>query len=106
MARFGEPLAFTSVLPYLPEMIESLNVPEDQVARWAGIAVSMFPLAQTLTAVPWGRASDRYGRKPIIMLGLTTTMITSLLWGFSRSVWMAIAVRALAGAGNGNVGIM
>lgn len=87
-------------------MIESLDVPKDQVAKWAGIAASMFPLAQTVTAVPWGRASDRYGRKPIILLGLTSTMITSLLWGFSRSITMAIVVRALAGAGNGNVGIM
>lgn len=87
-------------------MIESLNVPQDQVAKWAGIAASMFPLAQTLTAVPWGRASDIYGRKPVILLGLTSTMVTSLLWGFSRTLWMAIVVRAFAGAGNGNVGIM
>ncbi|KAF1350187.1 major facilitator superfamily domain-containing protein [Delphinella strobiligena] len=106
LARFGEPVAFTSIFPYLPEMIESLDVPKDQVAKWAGIAASMFPLAQTVTAVAWGRASDKYGRKPIILLGLTSTMITSLLWGFSRSITMAIVVRALAGAGNGNVGII
>lgn len=87
-------------------MIESLNVPPDQVAKWAGITVSTFPLAQTMTAILWGRASDIYGRKPILLLGLTSTMITSILWGFSRSIYMAIIVRALAGAGNGNVGIM
>lgn len=87
-------------------MIESLHVPPDQVAKWAGITASMFPLAQTITAVPWGRASDKYGRKPIILLGLASTMITSVLWGFSRSLTMAITVRMLAGAGNGNVGIM
>lgn len=33
-------------------------------------------------------------------------MITSVLWGFSRTLWMAIVVRALQGAGNGNVGII
>lgn len=87
-------------------MIESLGIPEDDVARYAGITVSMFPLAQTLTAVSWGRASDRYGRKPVILLSLTCTMITSLLWGFSSSIGMAIAVRAFAGAGNGTVGII
>ncbi|KAL1297957.1 hypothetical protein AAFC00_006466 [Neodothiora populina] len=106
LARFGEPIAFTSIFPYLPEMIASLHVSEDQVPKWAGIAASMFPLAQTMTAVPWGRASDKYGRKPVILLGLTSTMITSLLWGFSRSLPMAIVARALAGAGNGNVGII
>ncbi|KEQ97893.1 hypothetical protein AUEXF2481DRAFT_553934 [Aureobasidium subglaciale EXF-2481] len=106
LARIAEPIAFTSVLPYLPEMIESLGVPEAEVARWAGICVSMFPLAQFLTAVSWGRASDRYGRKPVILLSLTCTMITSLLWGFSSSLGMAIAIRALAGAANGTVGII
>ncbi|TIA68975.1 MFS general substrate transporter [Aureobasidium pullulans] len=106
LCRISEPIAFTSVFPYLPEMIESLGVPEDEVARWAGICVSMFPLAQFLTAVSWGRASDRYGRKPVILLSLTCTMITSLLWGFSSSLGMAIAIRVLAGAANGTVGII
>ena len=87
-------------------MIESFGVPQDQIAKYAGLAVSTFPLAQTVSAVPWGRASDDYGRRPIILLGLTSTMITSVLWGFSRSIWWAITVRALAGAGNGNVGII
>jgi MFS family permease len=68
--------------------------------------VSAFPLAQFLTAVSWGRASDRHGRKPVILFSLTCTMITSLLWGFSSSIWMALAVRALAGAANGTVGII
>jgi MFS family permease len=87
-------------------MIESLGVPEAEVARWAGICTSMFPLAQFLTAVSWGRASDRYGRKPVILFSLTCTMITSLLWGFSSSLGMAITVRILAGAANGTVGII
>lgn len=56
--------------------------------------------------IPWGRFSDRYGRKPAILLGLTSTMLTTLLWGFSKGLPMAIIARALAGAGNGNVGIL
>ena len=87
-------------------MIEHLGVAENEVARYAGITVSMFPLAQTVTSIAWGRASDRYGRKPIILISLTCTMITSLLWGFANSIGMAIAVRVLAGAGNGTVGII
>lgn len=87
-------------------MIASLNVRENEIGKWAGIAVSVFSLAQCVTAIAWGRASDRWGRKPIILLGLTSTMITSVLWGFSTSLTMAIVVRILAGAGNGNVGII
>lgn len=96
----------TSVFPYLPEMIESFDVPKADVAKWAGITAAVFSLCQCATAIPWGWTSDRLGRKPTILLGLLNTMTTSILWGFSTSVPMAITMRALAGAGNGNVGII
>ena len=68
--------------------------------------MSIFSLAQCLTGIAWGRASDRFGRKPTIILSLFNTLITTVLWGFSTSLPMAIVVRALAGAGNGNVGVI
>jgi MFS family permease len=56
--------------------------------------------------IQWGRFSDRYGRKPAILIGLTSTAISLLIWGFSTNLPMAIAARAFAGAANGNVGIL
>lgn len=106
ICRFAEPIASTSLFPYLPEMIRSFNIPETDVAGWAGLAAAMFSLCQAFMGVPWGIFSDVYGRKLAILLGLTSTMLTSLLWGFSTNLGMAIAARALAGAGNGNVGII
>ena len=49
---------------------------------------------------------DIYGRKPVILMGLCCTMFTSILWGFSTNLPMAIVARGIAGAGNGNVGII
>ncbi|KAK3496718.1 major facilitator superfamily domain-containing protein [Neurospora hispaniola] len=106
IARFAEPLAATSIYPYLPEMIKSFGVPKNEVAKWAGFTGSIFSVAQSMAAVPWGRASDRFGRKPIILLGITSTMICFILWGLSTSLTMAITVRFIMGAGNGNVGIL
>lgn len=106
IARFAEPIAMTSVFPYLPEMIESLDVKPDQVAKWAGFAASVFSLSQAIFAVSWGRASDRYGRKPIILICLTGTATMSVMWGFSSSLAMAVAVRAIQGCFSGNVGII
>ncbi|KAK8043532.1 MFS transporter [Apiospora rasikravindrae] len=79
VARFAEPLAMTSVFPYLPEMIASFDVPEKDVAKWAGITSAVFSLAQSFTAVPWGRASDRFGRKPIVMIGLLFGIIRTMV---------------------------
>ncbi|TPX17196.1 uncharacterized protein E0L32_003314 [Thyridium curvatum] len=106
VVRFSEPLALTSVFPYLPEMIKGFGIGKNDIAKWAGIVGAIFSISQSLTAVPWGWASDRIGRKPTILLGLTCTMICFIFWGISTSLPMAIAVRALLGAGNGNVGII
>ena len=106
ICRFAEPVASTSIFPYLPEMVKSFNVPENKIGKWAGICSAIFSLFQAIFGIPWGRFSDQYGRKPAILLGLTSTMITSLLLGFSVNLPMAIVARALAGAGNGNVGII
>ena len=82
------------------------GIDEADVGFWAGTAGAIFSFAQCITAIAWGRASDRFGRKPVILLGLFNTMLTSLVWGFSTSLPMALTARALSGAGNGNVGII
>ncbi|CAG8958359.1 hypothetical protein HYFRA_00011036 [Hymenoscyphus fraxineus] len=87
-------------------MIESFGVERKDVAKWAGITSAVFSIAQCLTAILWGRASDMFGRKPAILCGLTFTMCCTLFWGISSSLPMAIVARALSGACNGNVGII
>ncbi|KAK2028875.1 major facilitator superfamily transporter [Colletotrichum zoysiae] len=106
IARFAEPLALTSVFPYLPEMIRSFGVAQNDVAKWAGYTSAVFSLSQSVTAVAWGQASDRVGRKPTIIVGLVSTMVLFVVWGMSSSLPMAIVVRAIMGSGNGNVGII
>lgn len=102
VARLAEPLAYTSIYPYLPEMMRDFGIPQDEVAKWAGLTTAIFAVSQGLAALPWGRASDRYGRKPILLCGLVSTMVCFLVWGVSTSLPMAMAARAVQGAGNGN----
>lgn len=116
IARFAEPVALTSVYPYLvskfssdqdftdkiqPEMIESFGVHKKDVAKWAGMTSAAFSLSQCVTAVAWGRASDKFGRKPMILIGLSMTMCATLIWGMSTTLTMAIFARAFAGGCNG-----
>ncbi|KAL1985627.1 hypothetical protein VTN96DRAFT_7607 [Rasamsonia emersonii] len=106
ICRFAEPVVFTSVLPYLPEMMEFVGVPKNEVARWVGITSATVAGCQCLMGVPWGTFSDYVGRKPAILLGLTFTMIFSLVFGFSTSLPMLLTARAFLGLMNGNVGII
>ena len=106
ICRFAEPIALSSVFPYLPEMMESFGVPKNDVSKWAGITSAVFSLSQATTGILWGRAADAFGRKPVILCGMICIMSTSILFGFSRSLPWAIVARSLAGASNGNVGTM
>ena len=92
--------------PCQPEMIESFNVPNSQVASWVGITSASFALAQSLTGLFMGQASDRLGRKPLILLGVSCTMLATLLFGFAQSLPWAITARAFGGAGAGAIGII
>ncbi|TRX91427.1 hypothetical protein FHL15_007651 [Xylaria flabelliformis] len=94
----------TSVYPYLPEMIASFGVERKDVAKWAGATSAVFSLAQSLTAVAWGRASDRFGKQDLRDIGWLAGWYS--IWGVSKSLTMAIIVRGLQGACNGNVGII
>ncbi|KAG5952998.1 hypothetical protein E4U53_007226 [Claviceps sorghi] len=106
VARFAEPIATTSVYPYLPQMVRDLGVEENEVAKWAGVTSAVFSLFQSFAAVPWGKFADRWGRKPSLIIGLLCTMICFIIWGMSTSLTMAVMVRAIQGASNGNVGII
>lgn len=106
LCRLADPISFSSVFPYLPEMIESFNVPKNKVGRWAGLTSAVFSLSQAVTGIFWGRAADRFGRKPVILAGMVCVMSSGLLFGFSQNLAMAIMARSFAGASNGNVGIL
>ncbi|KAL4922754.1 major facilitator superfamily domain-containing protein [Aspergillus aurantiobrunneus] len=87
-------------------MIESVGVPASDVAKWAGLTTAIASFSQAAMAVYWGMASDRFGRKPIILLGLTANMVFSLAFGLSKSLAMLISCRGMIGFMNGNVGII
>ena len=56
--------------------------------------------------LPWGRLSDSYGRKPIVLMGLLGTVSATLVFGFSTSFTQALLARTAAGLLNGNVGVI
>jgi MFS family permease len=64
-----------------------------------GIAIGGYGLSQGLLQVPFGMASDRWGRKPLIYAGLLVFAAGSFLGVAATDIWTAIAARALQGAG-------
>jgi MFS family permease len=64
-----------------------------------GIALGAYGLAQAVLQIPFGMASDRFGRKPVIYLGLVIFAAGSFLAAAADDIWITIAGRALQGAG-------
>ncbi|KAK3349465.1 major facilitator superfamily domain-containing protein [Lasiosphaeria hispida] len=56
----------------------------------------------------WGHLADsrRFGRKTVLLIGLTGTMISCIGFGFSTTFWQALFFRSLGGITNGNVGVL
>ncbi|KTD19167.1 major facilitator family transporter [Legionella lansingensis] len=64
-----------------------------------GLALGSYGLTQGLLQMPFGMLSDRFGRKPILTLGLLFFALGSLLGALSHSIYMMIFARILQGTG-------
>ena len=74
---------------------------EAQVGKAAGLLAGVYSLAQFLSSYAWGWGSDRYGRKPVIMIGLASSFFSIIMLGISRSYSAAVCSRFLGGLFNG-----
>src|SRR5437870_5074130 len=64
-----------------------------------GLALGAYGLAQGILQIPFGMASDRLGRKPVLYAGLLIFAAGSFLGVGANDIWTAIAARVLQGAG-------
>ena len=71
-----------------------------------GLVVTSFTVAQMVTAPFWGRFSDRFGRRPAVMIALSASTAAYLLFGFADSLWLLLLSRVVQGAGGGLVGVI
>lgn len=108
LCRFAEPLSNLSVLSYLYYLLQSFDqsLTPAEISREAGFVVTSFALGQFLSGAIWGSLSDTIGRKAVLMIGLSGTILSTLMFGFSDRLWHVMAARLLAGLLNGNVGVL
>ncbi len=79
--------------------LEAARLPGGDDPALVGLAMGIYGLTQALLQMPLGMASDRWGRKPVILAGLVVFLLGSALAAWAPSVQWLVAGRALQGAG-------
>ncbi|GAB4572391.1 MAG: tetracycline resistance MFS efflux pump [Anaerolineae bacterium] len=86
-------MGFGMAIPVLPFYVDSFGAGGTDL----GLLMSIYAVMQLIFAPVWGSLSDRYGRKPLILLGVLGNAITQLMFGLANALWMLFVARALAG---------
>ena len=123
-ARWAEPVAFFSIFPYSESVdpcIASLetstnsDIQVNQMAQengkladtdagfYSGLIESLFSLTQMVVMIQWGKAADRFGRKPVLVFSLVGVSLATALFGMARTIWQMILFRCLAGVFAGSI---
>lgn len=98
---FVDMIGFAIVFPLLPFYAERLNA-EPWIIGWM---IASFSIAQLLCAPLWGRFSDRYGRRPALLLGLTISALAFLVFAIADSILLLFVTRVVQGVGGGTTGV-
>src|SRR6202035_3108176 len=99
---FIDMIGFLMVLPLLPFYAVKLG----PTASTVGALVSAFAFAQLAISPVWGRLSDRYGRRPMILAGLFASAVAYVVFGLANAIWLLFVSRLVQGAGGGTPGVV
>jgi multidrug resistance protein len=99
--NFVDMIGFMIVLPLLPFYALKLHASPETI----GVLIASFSIAQLLAAPVWGRVSDRYGRRPALLIGLSASAVAYVVFGLADSVWLLLLSRVVQGAGGGTTGV-
>ncbi len=89
-------LAIDSMLPALPHIGEALGVHDPNARQWV---ITAYLLGFGVAQLAYGSLADRYGRKPVLMVGLALYTVFAALCAFSTSFEMLLIARFLTGLG-------
>jgi MFS family permease len=79
---------------------------EKRLGWYVGPVEGLFYLCEACTIFAWGRLSDRIGRKPVLIIGVLGSALSTTCFGLSRTFYGYVGSRAICGLLNGNLGVL
>lgn len=102
ITAFVDMVGLLMVLPLMPFYARNLGAS----ALMVTLLLGSFTAAQLLSAPLWGRVSDRYGRRPALLIGLGAAAIAYVVFAYANTLWLLLLSRVVQGAGGGTTGVV
>jgi multidrug resistance protein len=102
ITAFVDMLGLAMIIPLLPFYATKLGASNTIV----GVLIAAFSIAQLASAPLWGKFSDRYGRRPALLVGLLISAVAYIIFGYASTLWLLLLSRIVQGVGGGTIGVV
>lgn len=93
------------IIPVLPVLVGNFTVSPAEQAYWFGVVLFTFAVANFFASPILGALSDRYGRRPVLLLGFCGLATSLFVTALATQLWMIITVRLVSGALMANMSV-
>jgi DHA1 family tetracycline resistance protein-like MFS transporter len=95
---FIDMMAFAVIMPSMPYLMSDLTgLAIEDVAPWGGYITAVYAIVNFLAAPVLGNLSDRFGRRPILLISMGTLAVDFLIMGLAHTIWLLFLGRFLSG---------
>jgi MFS transporter, DHA1 family, tetracycline resistance protein len=92
------------IFPILPSLLQEVGHTDD-IALLLGLMVALYSAMQFMLSPVLGVLSDRFGRRPVLLVSLAGAALDYLIMAFAPHLWMLIIGRAIAGITSANIAV-
>ena len=93
------------IVPVLPALVGSFTSSQTEQAWWYGAVTFAFSIANFIASPILGALSDRFGRRPVLLVGFCALSLSFFVTAMATAIWMLIVVRLFSGAMQSNASV-
>jgi DHA1 family tetracycline resistance protein-like MFS transporter len=95
---FLDAMGIALIIPVMPDLLTEVQGGSlGNAALWGGILTTAFAIMQFLFGPMLGSLSDRYGRRPVLLVALVVSSLDYLVMAVAGSIWLLLAARMICG---------